>query len=244
MARVPIVPAAVLFDLGVGEPTARPDAEAGYAACEAATDGEVEEGSVGAGTGATVAKHPDPAPAGRAGSAAPPSEARSWSARRRGQRARDVVEEDGEPIAGNRQPGGRGRDVADREHDPGVRRHERTLSEERAPARAGGERGHGARRAPAHTMWDGDMVFAVGTGQVEPDWVRLAGDGDEGGGRGDPARRPRGDGRARLPAVGPRSRRDEDARGGRARTRRPARSAGSRRRGRRSSSGSAIRTPT
>jgi L-aminopeptidase/D-esterase-like protein len=51
---VPIVPAAVLFDLGLGDPKVRPDAEAGYQACQSATDGPVAEGSVGAGTGATV----------------------------------------------------------------------------------------------------------------------------------------------------------------------------------------------
>lgn len=53
---VPIVPAAILFDLGVGDPRARPDAAAGYAACAAAGAGPVEEGSAGAGTGATVGK--------------------------------------------------------------------------------------------------------------------------------------------------------------------------------------------
>lgn len=53
---VPIVPAAVLFDLAVGDPKARPDAGAGYQACQSATDGPVAEGSVGAGTGATVGK--------------------------------------------------------------------------------------------------------------------------------------------------------------------------------------------
>jgi L-aminopeptidase/D-esterase-like protein len=52
---IPIVPAAVLFDLGIGAPR-RPDAEAGYRAARAARAGEVPEGSVGAGTGATVAK--------------------------------------------------------------------------------------------------------------------------------------------------------------------------------------------
>jgi len=53
---VPIVPAAVLLDLAIGDPKARPDAGAGYQACQAATDGPLEEGSVGAGTGATVGK--------------------------------------------------------------------------------------------------------------------------------------------------------------------------------------------
>jgi L-aminopeptidase/D-esterase-like protein len=53
---VPIVVALGLFDLGVGDPAVRPGADQGYAACEAATDGPVELGTVGAGTGATVAK--------------------------------------------------------------------------------------------------------------------------------------------------------------------------------------------
>jgi L-aminopeptidase/D-esterase-like protein len=51
---VPIVPAAALFDLTIGDSKARPDAEAGYRACQAATDGPVAEGCVGAGTGAKV----------------------------------------------------------------------------------------------------------------------------------------------------------------------------------------------
>ena len=55
-AIVPIVPAAILFDLGVGDPAIRPDAAAGYAACQAAVDTAPAQGSVGAGTGATVGK--------------------------------------------------------------------------------------------------------------------------------------------------------------------------------------------
>ena len=54
--RVPIVPAAILFDLWVGDSTIRPDAASGYAACEAASTGSVVEGNVGAGAGATVGK--------------------------------------------------------------------------------------------------------------------------------------------------------------------------------------------
>nr|NIO72433.1 peptidase S58 family protein [Anaerolineae bacterium] len=72
VAKVPIVPAAILFDLGIGDPSVRPDAAMGYAACQAADDGSpsaalrrgsgqgsghgVAEGNVGAGTGATVGK--------------------------------------------------------------------------------------------------------------------------------------------------------------------------------------------
>ena len=56
VARVPIVPAAILFDLGIGNPDVRPDAEMGYQACLDASSDPPAEGSVGAGTGATVGK--------------------------------------------------------------------------------------------------------------------------------------------------------------------------------------------
>jgi len=55
-ATVPIVPAAILFDLWLGDQAIRPDAESGYAACEAARGEAPAEGSVGAGAGATVGK--------------------------------------------------------------------------------------------------------------------------------------------------------------------------------------------
>jgi L-aminopeptidase/D-esterase-like protein len=67
--RVPIVPAAILFDLGIGDPAIRPDAESGYQACRAARGldarpgaatsprgRDLEQGNVGAGAGATVGK--------------------------------------------------------------------------------------------------------------------------------------------------------------------------------------------
>ena len=56
IARVPIVPAAILMDLGLGDPAARPSAEMGYQACANADAGGFERGNVGAGTGATVGK--------------------------------------------------------------------------------------------------------------------------------------------------------------------------------------------
>jgi L-aminopeptidase/D-esterase-like protein len=55
-ARVPIVPAAVVFDLGVGDARIRPDAQAGYQACVAARGTPPEQGNVGAGAGALVGK--------------------------------------------------------------------------------------------------------------------------------------------------------------------------------------------
>jgi L-aminopeptidase/D-esterase-like protein len=56
VARVPIVPAAILFDLAIGDPKVRPDAEMGYQACLAASDRAPQEGNAGAGAGATVGK--------------------------------------------------------------------------------------------------------------------------------------------------------------------------------------------
>ena len=56
VGRLPIVPAAVLFDLLVGDMRIRPDAAAGYAACAAASSADPAEGNVGAGAGAVVGK--------------------------------------------------------------------------------------------------------------------------------------------------------------------------------------------
>jgi len=56
VARVPIVPAAILFDLGIGRSDVRPDAEMGYQACHNASTGPPAEGNAGAGMGATVGK--------------------------------------------------------------------------------------------------------------------------------------------------------------------------------------------
>lgn len=55
-AKVPIVPAAILYDLALGRADVRPDPAMGYAACQAASSGPVTEGNVGAGCGATVGK--------------------------------------------------------------------------------------------------------------------------------------------------------------------------------------------
>jgi L-aminopeptidase/D-esterase-like protein len=56
VARIPLVSAAVLFDLVIGSPAARPDPDMGYEAAASAKVGTFEQGSVGAGTGATVGK--------------------------------------------------------------------------------------------------------------------------------------------------------------------------------------------
>jgi L-aminopeptidase/D-esterase-like protein len=54
--RIPIVPAAAIFDLGVGDSRIRPGADCGYRAAMGATTNPVQEGSVGAGAGATLGK--------------------------------------------------------------------------------------------------------------------------------------------------------------------------------------------
>ncbi len=67
VARVPIVPAAALFDLAIGAAHLRPDAESGARATLAAAGGPVGQGSVGAGTGATIGKMAGPALAIKSG---------------------------------------------------------------------------------------------------------------------------------------------------------------------------------
>ena len=56
VARIPLVSAAVLFDVVLGDPSVRPDTTMGYEAASSATSGDFAQGSVGAGTGATVGK--------------------------------------------------------------------------------------------------------------------------------------------------------------------------------------------
>ncbi len=55
-AKVPIVPAAVIYDLAVGSSSIRPDKQMGYEACRSATSAKVEEGLVGSAKGARVGK--------------------------------------------------------------------------------------------------------------------------------------------------------------------------------------------
>lgn len=66
-SKVPIVPAAVLFDLGYKDPRRRPDKAMGYDACKNARDRNYKDGSYGAGAGATVGKILGPASAMKSG---------------------------------------------------------------------------------------------------------------------------------------------------------------------------------
>ncbi len=112
VARVPIVPAAILFDLALGSASVRPGPEEGYRACLSASVEDLPQGNVGAGTGATVGKAMGPAMAMKGGLG-------SASVRLSGGAvvgalvavncAGDVVNPStGEIIAGARRPGGQG----------------------------------------------------------------------------------------------------------------------------------------
>ena len=169
-ARVPIVPAAVLFDLGLGDASARPEESAGYAACEAASGGVVEEGSVGAGTGATFAKQPDPAACwkGGVGTAAVEEGDRVVAALAAVNALGTVLGEDGEPVADNRNPDAEPKPWPGTNTTLVIVATNGRLTKERAQllAQAGSE-GVSTVVSPAHTMWDGDTVFAIATGEVE-----------------------------------------------------------------------------
>jgi L-aminopeptidase/D-esterase-like protein len=189
VARVPIVPAAVLFDLGVGDPSVRPGPDEGYAACAAAGE-EFDEGNVGAGTGATVAKlHGlDRAIKGGLGAATRQEGAVVVGAMAAVNAWGEVLNEQGEPLAGARDLPEDGADPLPQTPDPegeavplpGVNT---TLVVVTTNASLSKERAHLLARAthdgiaeavrPAHTMWDGDTAFVLATGSVEAEQRRL-----------------------------------------------------------------------
>jgi L-aminopeptidase/D-esterase-like protein len=177
---VPIVAGAVIFDLNIGDPRARPGSAMGYAACANATTEPVPEGSVGAGTGATVGKvlGSDGAMKGGIG---------SWSLRLHDgaivgalvvvNALGDVVDEHGRILAGCRDDAGRLVDSARaliRQPPHAVFATNTTLAVvatsatmTKAQAWRLAVQGHvGLSRAimPSHTLFDGDTVFALATG--------------------------------------------------------------------------------
>ncbi len=181
---VPIVPAAVLFDLFIGDGSIRPDAEMGYRACLAAGDGPVPEGSVGAGTGATVGKIYGTAGAVKTGQGS--------GTCRKGDLVvsalvvvnafGDIYNQDGTLLAGPRNLQNKKMEktidlMLDREAQgfPG----NTTLGVVATNAFFEGaalekicRMGHdGLARSiwPVHTMWDGDTIFAVSIGNVAAD---------------------------------------------------------------------------
>jgi L-aminopeptidase/D-esterase-like protein len=181
VGRIPIVPAAVLFDLFPGDPRVRPGPDEGEHAYRAASSDPVEAGLVGAGTGATVAKwrgfeHMLP---GGLGSAARQAGEATVAALVVANAVGDVFTLEGESLTGG-------------DHEPGPPRLEAdpmtntTLVVIATDARLTrtelgrlAVRSHDALAAcirPAHTRFDGDIVFAVSCGEVAGDveWLSEA----------------------------------------------------------------------
>ncbi len=175
--RVPIVPAAVIFDLGVGDAKVRPDRQMGYQACLNATSEPIAMGAVGAGTGATVGKAPGVTPSsGGVGSACIHLDnGLMVTAFMVVNALGNVVNPTtGEIIAGGKENGDFV-DITERLLDAnivpgtnttiGVVATNATLSGAEATRVA--EMAHdGLARAirPSHTMFDGDVLFTLATG--------------------------------------------------------------------------------
>jgi L-aminopeptidase/D-esterase-like protein len=189
-ARIPIVTGAVIFDLGIGRSDVRPNADAGYAAVAAAKGGRVAEGSVGAGTGATVAKLQglDHALKGGIGAASERAGAIIVG-------AIVVVNAVGEVVDGtNRRvvAGPRGRDGSFRDSVEALRERASPLPQgenttigvvatnalllKDQAARLASVAHDGIARAirPSHMLTDGDTLFALATGEREIDYRHLA----------------------------------------------------------------------
>lgn len=179
VARVPIVPAAVIFDLGVGAADVRPDAAMGRAACEAAGV-DVPEGRVGAGTGAMVGKAlgPERASPGGVGTASVRGAGYTVGALAVVNALGDVLDDAGRIVAGALDDEGAFADsavvarsgLAGPPLAPGTNTTLCVVATDapldrvslQALARAGST-GQARRTSPAHTPFDGDVTFAVST---------------------------------------------------------------------------------
>lgn len=182
---VPIVPAAVLFDLPVGDASIRPDASAGYEACVAASRAAPAEGNVGAGAGALVGKlfGLQRAMKGGIGSASITVDGITVGAIIACNAVGDVVDPaTGLPLAGARTPDGKSllniRDAILAGEAPqtilagtnttiGVIATDAILTKTQAHRLAQVAHDGLARSInPVHTMSDGDTLFAMGTGKA------------------------------------------------------------------------------
>jgi len=182
--KVPIVPAAVLFDLNVGDPKIRPTADCGYRASVAASSGVVAEGNVGAGSGATVGKLAGTSRAMRGGlgtASITTPDGLIVAALVAVNAVGDVIDPaTGRVIAGVRTPDGKG--LADarvllrsgaltpqasfgRNTTIGVVATNAALTKAQATKMAQMAQDGLARTiSPAHTVFDGDTIFALSTG--------------------------------------------------------------------------------
>jgi L-aminopeptidase/D-esterase-like protein len=189
-ARVPIVPAAVLYDLGVGSAAVRPDAAAGYAACENANSA-LTSGPYGAGAGATVGKAGGPAKAGRSGFGTASIKlpggvivAAGFAVNAFG----DIYDHtSGRKVGG--MAGGSVMDALMASPPPDMSGRNTTIGivgtnaaltkEQATKLAAAAQDGVAMAVRPAHTMFDGDTVFAFGTGAAAGEFTAILAAGAE-----------------------------------------------------------------
>ena len=174
---IPIVPGAVVFDVGAAEPAARPHAGAGRAACEDAREDDVETGLVGAGTGTTVGKWAgrEFSSPGGLGVATVEQDGTLVSAVAAVNAIGDVVSDEGVVIAGTQAESPQFVMPVRRDREGNLMPDEAATNTVLAVVVTGGNldkrdvrwmasRGSdGIARSvrPAHTRYDGDVVFAV-----------------------------------------------------------------------------------
>lgn len=166
-ARVPIVAGAVIFDLAVGDPRARPDRTAGYAACQDASV-EPATGAVGAGTGATVAKAGDASlrrPGGVGTASAAVGGALVWAIMVANSVGGVWDDERHEWVAPLTNWDAQSQLLPGTSTTIGVVATDAVLTKEEAN-RVAAVSHDGIARAtrPAHTMYDGDTIFCLATG--------------------------------------------------------------------------------
>lgn len=179
---VPLVAGAIVYDLALGDFGARPGPDAGRAACEAAGR-EVERGTVGAGTGASVGKLLGPAgwTKGGVGLASDRAAGALVAALAIVNPIGEVVAEDGSVLAGPWRDGGYVRTtelVKEGVAPPASAREATTLVclmtdarlDKRGAWLAARAASAGVARAvnPTATPWDGDLVYCLATGSTEP----------------------------------------------------------------------------
>jgi L-aminopeptidase/D-esterase-like protein len=186
VVKVPIVPAAILFDLGVGDPKIRPSADCGYRAATAATAGPVQEGNVGAGAGATVGKLAGPGQSMKTGigtAAITLPDGLTVAALVAVNAVGDIIDPStGQVIAGVRTEDGKGLADARSLIKAGALQQARAgqsttlgvvatnASLTKAQATKVAQMAHdGFARtiSPAHTPFDGDTIFALATGTYQ-----------------------------------------------------------------------------
>ena len=171
IARVPIVPAAAIFDLGFGSASIRPDAAAGYTACNQATSEAILQGNVGAGTGATVGKMAGPAfmMKGGLGSASTLlSDGTLIGALVVVNALGDIVDPHIQQIiAGTRNPSGQGFLASNAMGNTTIGVIATTASLSKHQVNKIAQMAHNGIAQiihPAHTMFDGDAIFGLATG--------------------------------------------------------------------------------